>query len=369
MPRTKKVTFNNEHAYVAIMAGGVGSRFWPASREAHPKQFLDILGTGQTLIQTTYERFKKIVPEDHIYIVTGEQYRSTIHEQLPNIQDFQIVAEPFRRNTGPCIAYMAHKLAAKDSQATFIVAPSDHLILDTDQFETVVRKGLTFAAENDVLVTLGLQPTRPHTGYGYIQYDDEQHHEGIYKVRTFTEKPSYEIAKTFIDSGDFLWNSGIFIWDVNSIIDAFRSHQPDINELFGDIKEAYNSPKEKAAIAKAYSLSKNISIDYAIMEYANNVHVIPASFGWSDLGTWTSLWELHEKDAKGNAFQGNNVMVYESENCLVSAPKDKLVILQGLDDYCIVDTGDVLMICRMEEEQKIKQINYDVRKGKGDLYL
>lgn len=356
------------HVYVAIMAGGIGSRFWPKSRIKQPKQFLDILGIGKTLLQSTYERFCKIVPSDHIYIVTGEIYSDLIKEQLPDIQDFQIVAEPMRRNTAPCVAYIAHKLQAKDPNAVFVVAPSDHLILETDAFVSVVRKALDFAAQNDVLVTLGINPTRPHTGYGYIQYDEDTEREGVYKVKTFTEKPSYDLAKTFLDSGDFLWNSGIFIWDVRCIVKAFELYQGDMNDLFLDGKGVYNTSEEKDFIASAYSQSKSISIDYAIMEHAENVQVIPASFGWSDLGTWMSLWEKHAKDENGNAFQGNNVMMYDSENCMVVAPKDKLVIVQGLQDYCVVDSGDVLMICNIEDEEKIKEMSRDAAKQKRERY-
>ena len=356
------------HVYVAIMAGGIGSRFWPKSRIKQPKQFLDILGVGKTLLQSTYERFCKIVPSDHIYIVTGEIYADLVKEQLPDIQDFQIVAEPMRRNTAPCVAYIAHKLQAKDPNAVFVVAPSDHLILETDTFVSVVKKAVDFAAQNDVLVTLGMKPTRPHTGYGYIQYDEDIETEGIYKVKTFTEKPSYDLAKTFLDSGDFLWNSGIFIWDVRCIIKAFELYQNDMNDLFLDKNGIYNTAEEHDFIAAAYSQSKSISIDYAIMEHADNVQVIPASFGWSDLGTWMSLWEKHEKDKKGNAYQGNNVMMYDSENCMVVAPKDKLVIVQGLQDYCVVDSGDVLMICNIENEKKIKEMSRDVAKRKRERY-
>ncbi|MGB1206088.1 MAG: mannose-1-phosphate guanylyltransferase [Chitinophagales bacterium] len=357
------------HVYVAIMAGGIGSRFWPKSRIQQPKQFLDILGVGKTLLQSTYERFCKIVPSDHIYIVTGEIYSDLVKEQLPNIKDFQIVAEPMRRNTAPCIAYIAHKLQAKDPNAVFVVAPSDHLILETETFVNIVEKAVTFASQNDVLVTLGINPTRPHTGYGYIQYDEDTENENIYKVKTFTEKPTYDLAKTFLNSGDFLWNSGIFIWDVRCIIKAFETHQSDMNDLFSDTEKLfYNTEKEKDFIASAYSQSKSISIDYAIMEHAENVQVIPASFGWSDLGTWMSLWEKHTKDKEGNAYQGNNVMMYDSENCMVVAPKGKLVIVQGLQDYCVVDSEDVLMICNIEDEKKIKMMSRDVARLKRERY-
>ncbi|MGB1241032.1 MAG: mannose-1-phosphate guanylyltransferase [Chitinophagales bacterium] len=362
---------DNKNFYVAIMAGGIGSRFWPQSRVHRPKQFLDILGTGKTLIQMTYERFAKIVPEDHIYIITGEMYVEEMKNQLPTIQDFQIVAEPARRNTGPCVAYIAYKLAAINPDATFIVAPSDHLILEPEAFSTQINTALQFAAKEDALVTLGIKPHRPDTGYGYIQYDEDKQEGELYKVKTFTEKPNLELAETFLKSGDFLWNSGIFIWNVQRIIHSFRTYAAEISELFeGEGSQtAYNTEEEKAFVEKVYSLCKNISIDYAVMEHAQNVYVLPSSFGWNDLGTWTSLWENHEKDYFGNAIEGENVMVYNTQNCVVTAPKGKMVVVQGLEGYCVVDTEDVLMICRMKDEQKIKQINADIKKTKGTQYL
>ncbi len=354
--------------YIGIMAGGIGSRFWPQSRQKRPKQFLDILGTGKTLIQSTYERFKKIVPEDHIYIITGQNYVALVKEQLPTIQDHQIIAEPSRRNTGPCVAYMAHKLHALNPQANFVIAPSDHLITEEDVFATAINKALQFANSYDSLVTLGIRPTRPDTGYGYIQYLDNSEKNEIYRVKTFTEKPSYEIAKTFLESGDFLWNSGIFIWSVGSILAAFAKYQPDINDLFKEGTDLYNTPQETAFIENTYAQCRNISIDYAIMEYANNVFVIPASFGWSDLGTWTSLWEKYPKDYANNSV-ADNVLLYDSAGCMVMAPDKKLVIVQGLEDCCVVDTEDVLLICKLADEQKIKDINAEVKRIKGKEYL
>ncbi|MEZ4886792.1 MAG: mannose-1-phosphate guanylyltransferase [Chitinophagales bacterium] len=362
---------DNNNFYVAIMAGGIGSRFWPQSRVHRPKQFLDILGTGKTLIQMTYERFAKIVPEDHIYIITGEMYVEEMKKQLPTIQDFQIVAEPARRNTGPCVAYIAYKLAAINPNATFIVAPSDHLILEADAFAAHIHKALNFAANKDALVTLGIKPHRPDTGYGYIQYDEDKQVDELYKVKTFTEKPNLELAEAFLKSGDFLWNSGIFIWHVQHIIASFRNYASEINELFEvGVKEAvYNTDKETDFVHKTYSLCKNISIDYAVMEHAENVYVLPSSFGWNDLGTWTSLWENHDKDYFGNAVEGENVMLYDTQNCVVMAPNQKMVVLQGVKGLCVVDTEDVLMICKMKDEQKIKQINADIKDTKGTLYL
>lgn len=359
----------NKHNYVAIMAGGIGSRFWPKSRQHLPKQFLDILGTGQTLIQATYERFKRIVPEENIYIITGKNYASLVKEQLPNLKPDQIMAEPARRNTAPCVAYMAHKLAARDPYATFIVAPSDHLITETDMFIQKIKQAVKFAANNNNLVTLGIKPTRPDTGYGYIQFLPETGKDGVYRVKTFTEKPNLELAKTFLNSGDFLWNSGIFIWYGQTILQAFKQFQPDMNELFEEGAPYYNTPKEAAFVADAYAKCKSISIDYAIMEHAENVTVIPSSFGWSDLGTWTSLWENHQKDDIGNAISGENVMVYDTENCMIMVPDDKLVILQGLEGYCVIENEGILLICKKDAEQKIKAINMDVKRLKKGRFL
>lgn len=359
---------NNQ--YVAIMAGGIGSRFWPQSRVSFPKQFLDILGTGKTLIQSTYERFKQIVPEDHIYIVTGIPYVDLVKQQLPSIQNEQIVAEPARKNTGPCVAYIAHKLAARDPKATFVVAPSDHLITEEQDFKTAIQQALQFAATDEVLVTLGILPHRPDTGYGYIQYKEgEEPEKDIFKVKTFTEKPSLEIARTFLDSGDFLWNSGIFIWQAQSIIQAFQRFQPEINDLFKEGKALYNTPDEATFIKRVYGECKNISIDYAIMEDANNVYVRPSRFGWSDLGTWNSVWKQSPKDYLGNVTNSEETLLYNAVNCLVQAPKGKLVVIQGLENFFVVDTKDALLICRADQEQAVKKIHGDIKRKKGEQYL
>ncbi len=356
-----------KNRYVAIMAGGIGSRFWPKSRKNYPKQFLDILGTGETLIQTTYKRFQKLVPEENIFIVTGTDYVSLIKEQIPTINDRQILAEPARRNTAPCIAYMASKLAAIDPDATFVVAPSDHLITEQAHFLEILESALGFAYRSDTMVTLGIKPHTPHTGYGYIQYDlDGSSQDNVFKVKTFTEKPSLEMAKTFVESGEFLWNSGIFVWHVKTIMDAFKEFQPEIYEVFAEGANFYNTDEEDDFVKQAYAQCRSISIDYAIMEHAKNVCVIPSNFGWSDLGTWTSLWERHPKDYLGNAIEGEKVMVYDAENCMVLAPDDKMVILQGLQDYCIIDTKDVLLICRLDQEQRIKDFNTEARRIYGE---
>ncbi len=355
--------------YVAIMAGGIGSRFWPKSRIGLPKQFLDILGTGKTLIQMTYERFARIVPKENIYVVTHEHYTDIVKKQLPELTPNQIVSEPMRKNTAPCIAYISFKIKEINPYASMVVAPSDHLVLKEDVFADVARNGLQFVDEADSLITLGIVPTRPDTGYGYIQFLDNHRSGEIYKVKTFTEKPNLELAKSFLKSGDFLWNSGIFVWNVRSILAAFKKDLPEVYDAFHEGKGKYNSEQEKPFIAHAYSLCKNISIDYGIMEKAENVFVIPADIGWSDLGTWQSLYELYEKEKQGNAVSGKNVMLFDSKDNMVMAPDDKLVVLQGLEGYCVIDTKDALLICKREKEQEIKEITAEVKKEKGEKFL
>lgn len=362
------MTANKDH-YVAIMAGGIGSRFWPKSRTAYPKQFLDILGIDKTLIQLTYERFKEIVPKENIYVVTHEQYADTVKKQLPELSDNQILSEPMRKNTAPCIAYISFKIREINPYASMVVAPSDHLVLKNDVFADVIKKGLHFVDESDSLITLGIVPTRPDTGYGYIQFIDTHRSGEIYKVKTFTEKPDLELAKNFLKSGDFLWNSGIFVWNIRSILAAFKKEIPEIYEAFDEGRGKYNKPEEKAFIAHAYTLCKNISIDYGVMEKADNVFVIPADIGWSDLGTWQSLYEKYNKDANGNAISGKNVMPFDAKDNMVMAPDGKLVVLQGLEGYCVIDTEDALLICRRDKEQEIKQINSEIKKTKGEKYL
>lgn len=351
------------------MAGGIGSRFWPESRIKKPKQFLDILNSGETLIQTTYNRFLKIADKDNIFIVTNEQYIGIIQQQLPDVDRSRILAEPMRKNTAPCIAYACHKIAAIDPDANIVVAPSDHLMLNAEKFLYVVLEALEYTQKNDVLVTLGIKPTRPDTGYGYIQFEDNSVQRDIHKVKTFTEKPDYELARHFIKSGEFLWNSGIFIWNARAIMAAFDKYQQDIHQAFWAARKSFGKKDEKMLVEKAYSICPNISIDYAIMEKADNVYVIPAAFGWSDLGTWASLWDNYEKDYYGNAVKGKNVMIYDAANNMVMAPDDKLVILQGLDDYIIVDTGDVLLICKKDKEQEIKDITNDIKRNEREEFL
>ena len=359
----------NKHHYVAIMAGGIGSRFWPMSRTAYPKQFLDVLNTGKTLIQWTYERYIQFIPLENIYIVTSEEYVSIVEKQLPNLPKENILAEPSKKNTAPCIAYISFKLAQIDPKATFIVAPSDHLILEQENFQKIVEKALDFVANINALATLGIKPSNPNTGYGYIQYEGLEVSNGVYKVKTFTEKPTHEIAESFLASGDFLWNAGIFAWRASTILKAFEKYQPEMFELFDQEKDNFNTINEKQAIEKIYPQCTNISIDIAIMEKADNVYVLPSAFGWSDLGTWNSAYENMEKDYFGNAVASDNVIVIDATKCMINAPKNKLVVVQGIDDFIIVDTKDVLLICSKEKEQSIKEYVAEVKRHKGDKYI
>lgn len=359
----------NRHHYVAIMAGGIGSRFWPSSRSSYPKQFLDILNTGKSLIQWTYDRYADFIPAENIFVVTTEQYVDITKEHLPNLKPENILAEPSRKNTAPCIAYISFKLMQLDPEASLIVAPSDHLILDNENFKRITLQALDFVGHIKALVTLGIKPTHPNTGYGYIQHATVPVADGIYKVKTFTEKPNLELARTFLASGDFLWNAGIFVWQVKTLMKAFEIYQPEMFELFDNEKEHFNTPEEKNAIHRIYPLCTNVSIDFAIMEKADNVYVIPSSFGWSDLGTWNSAYDNLEKDYLGNAVAGDNVIVIDATKCMVSMPKDKLLLLQGVDDCIIVDTPDVLLICKKDKEQHIKEYVAEVKRNKGDRYL
>jgi mannose-1-phosphate guanylyltransferase len=361
----------NQNNYCVIMAGGIGARFWPMSRTSHPKQFIDILDTGETLIQQTFRRFERVCPTGNIYIVTNELYRNLVKQQLTGISDSQILCEPARRNTAPCIAFANYTILQRNPDANIIVAPSDHIILKEDNFTEVIQAALSATASNDWLLTLGIHPSRPDTGYGYIQFDDTCHFAGddrLRKVKTFTEKPQLEMAQQFLQSGDFLWNSGIFIWSLKSIMEAFESYLPEVDSIFKEGIGVYNTPAEKEFIANAYTICRNISIDYGVMEKAANVYVLSSDFGWSDLGTWGSLYDSRPRNEEGNSIVGNNVMTYDSKNCIVNMPKDKLVILQGLSDYIVVEEDNILLICRKEDEQHIRQFVTDVRLHKGDRF-
>jgi len=354
----------NKNNYALIMAGGVGSRFWPVSRTEYPKQFIDFFGVGKTLIQSTYDRFLNICPKENIFIVTNEMYTDIIKEQLPDIADNQILAEPIMRNTAPCIAYGSMKIHEINPDAVIVVAPSDHTISNQEGFIQAINQSLKAASENDCLITLGIKPSRPDTGYGYIQYVDHtlETDAAIHKVKIFTEKPNLELAKSFLQSGDFLWNAGIFIWSATSINRAFAQYLPEMHEIFQQGTTFYNTPKETEFIGNAYLQCTNISIDFGIMEKAENVYVLPTDFGWSDLGTWASIYEMAEKDYVGNAvIPSEQVMMFNSSNCMVNVPKDKLVILQGLHEYIVVESNNTLLICPRSEEQSVKQIVADVK--------
>jgi mannose-1-phosphate guanylyltransferase len=359
----------NKHNYVAIMAGGIGSRFWPMSRANYPKQFLDILNTGKTLIQETYDRFSEFIPPENIFVITSQEYAGIVAKQLPKLNKENILGEPSRKNTAPCIAYISFKLHQLDPEASLIVAPADHLIHDKPGFLRVCDEALKFVNHMNALITLGIKPTYPNTGYGYIQFEQMAVSKDIYKVKTFTEKPNLELAKTFLASGEFLWNAGIFVWQVKNILTAFEKHLPEMFEVFAAEKDKFNTPQEEAALKQIYPQCTTISIDFGIMEKANNVYVIPSSFGWSDLGTWNSAYENFEKDYFHNAVAGSNVMVIDATKCMVHAHGNKLVLLQGLEDYIVVDTEDVLLICQKDKEQQIKDYVAEVKRNKGDKFL
>lgn len=351
------------------MAGGIGTRFWPKSRTNFPKQFLDILNIGKTLIQSTFERFSSFIPLDNIYVVTSEEYVNIVKKQLPDLPLQNILAEPSRKNTGPCIAYISFKLNKLDPNALLIVAPADHLISDTIAFKKVCLEALSFTAKHNAIITLGIKPTYPNTGYGYIQYEQHSVSDNVYKVKTFTEKPNLEIATTFLASGEFLWNAGIFVWQVKHIITAFEKHLPEVYDLFFSQKDKLNTPEEQAALQQIYPYSASVSIDVGILEKADNVYVIPSSFGWSDLGTWASAYENLHKDNHQNAVSSSNVMLINTTNSIVHTNDNKLIVIQGLKDYIVVDTDDVLLICHKDKEQEIKEYVGDVKRHKGERYL
>jgi mannose-1-phosphate guanylyltransferase len=358
--------------YCVIMAGGIGARFWPMSKTARPKQFIDILGTGETLIQQTFNRFLKICPPENILVVTNEQYKDLVLEQLPLMKENQVLCEPSRRNTAPCIAYANYKILAENPNARVVVAPSDHIIMKEDVFVEVVSEALDVVEENDWLLTLGIKPSRPDTGYGYIQYNGDapyKNNQDIKKVKTFTEKPQLEMAKEFLESGDFLWNAGIFIWSLKSIMSAFENYLPEVDSLFSKGIAKYNTTEETDFINETYSVCSNISIDYGVMEKAENVYVYAADFGWSDLGTWGSLYDIKEKDSDNNAVIGNNVMTYNAKDCIINMPQNKLVVIQGLEDYIVAESDHSLLICRKEDEQMIRNIVNDIRIEKGEHYI
>lgn len=339
--------------YLIIMAGGVGTRFWPFSRQNFPKQFHDILGTGSTLIQQTADRFNGVVPQENIYVVASEEYFDLIKTQLPFLSDDQILLEPGRRNTAPCIAYACYKIAKKDPKANMVIAPADHIILKEQEFKNRINVALNHTKNHNDLLTLGIQPTRPDTGYGYIQFVDTDDND-VKKVRTFTEKPQLDLAKMFLESGDYVWNGGIFIWNANAIKAAFDEFLPEMADALKIASKHFNTPKEKEALATAYPRCKSISIDNGVMEKASNVYVVHADIGWSDLGTWKSVFENSEKDEDNNVIDAKSY-VNNTKNCVIKAPKDRLVVVEGLDGFIVAEFNKVLMICPTESEQKVKE--------------
>ena len=359
-----------DNRYVIIMAGGVGSRFWPLSRLGKPKQFLDILGKGETLLQQTYRRFSSICRKENIYIVTSAEHKKLATEQI-DIDPVNVLGEPFRRNTAPCLAYGTFRILKDNPDAVIAVTPADHLIIKEDKFCDVLKKGFEFAEKNDALLTLGIKPDRPETGYGYIQADQKKPVNGfdnLMKVKTFTEKPDLELAKVFLESGDFYWNSGIFIWNIKSILAAFEKYLPDMFSAFEEGKEIYGTLKEGKFIGTTYAECRSISIDYGIMEKADNVYVMCTDIGWSDLGTWSSLQEHSVLDKRGNSKVSGEVFSYDSRGNIFNISPDKVAVVQGLKDFIVVDSPDVLLIVKKEEEQNIKNYLEDVRNATGDKY-
>lgn len=353
------------------MAGGVGSRFWPLSKTEKPKQFLDILGTGRTLLQQTFNRFTKICPVENIYIVTNERYTELTKKQLPELNDNQILSEPAKRNTAPCIAYSNLKIKAENPNAVIVTAPSDHLILDENNFIEIIKQSFGFVEKYDNLLTLGIKPSRPETGYGYIQISDKIHKDytSINKVKSFTEKPDKETAEKFLESGEFLWNSGIFVWSLKSINSAFKKYLPTVSELFSDVSAITSPEKENTFISEVYAECESISIDKGIMEHAENVYVMPSDFGWSDLGTWDSLYENNTKSKYGNVKNSKKILCYNTSNTIINIPDNKLIVVEGLQNYIIAESENTLLICKRDNEKKIREFVEDVEEKFGDKYI
>jgi len=359
----------SNHTYCVIMAGGIGSRFWPLSRHSRPKQFLDILGTGKSFIRNTYERFARIVPRENFLVVTNRMYVPLVLEQLPELSEDQVLGEPLGRNTAPCIAYAAFRLRAKDPDATMIVTPADHLILNEEEFIQAIGESVEYAESHPVLMTIGIRPSRPDTGYGYIQANECREKScTIMQVKTFTEKPNLEMARVFLESGDFYWNSGIFIWKTEAIIDALQKFLPETGQLFETVGEHYNTPDESREIERVYSLCQGISIDFGVMEKADNVCMRSSDFGWSDIGTWGSLYQYSDKDAEGNVKSGE-VFAYDTRNCVIVMPGERLAVVEGLEDYIVVANDDVVMICPKANEQNIKKFIDNLKYAKLDRFI
>lgn len=350
-----------------IMAGGVGSRFWPLSTSGYPKQFHDILGTGRTFLQQTFDRLVKVIPREQIYVVTLDEYVDLTLEQLPELSKVQIIAEPMGMNTAPCNLYAAMLINERNPDARIVVAPSDHVILDEKVFLEKLNLALDEAGKNERLITLGIQPTRPDTGYGYIQFIEDDKNE-LKKVKTFTEKPGIELAEVFYNSGEFLWNAGIFIWHIKTILKAFKEHLPEMYDSFKTINRMISSSEGTEEMRRIYGTVQFISIDNGIMEKADNVYVIPSSFGWSDLGTWKSLYENSKKDKQGNLKRGKPILTYNTNKSLIYTSQHKAVIVDGLDNYIVVDTENALLICPMDNDQTIKTFVSDLKLNKGEQF-
>lgn len=345
---------------LVIMAGGVGSRFWPMSTQEKPKQFIDVLGCGRTFIQLTFDRFKGVVPPENVWVVTSANYFDIVKEQLPEIPESNILLEPCRRNTAPCIAYVSWRIKKNNPKANLIISPSDHIVIDTEEFKRVINSALDFTSDSDAIVTLGMKPTRPETGYGYIQADlstASLRNNNIFRVDAFKEKPNLETAKVYVSQKEYFWNSGIFVWNVNTIVNALRIYQPDIAEIFEGLMPYLGTSSEQEMINEKFPLCNNISIDYAVMEKAEEIFVYPANFGWSDVGTWGSLQTIVDKDVRGNALVGDNIKVFETQNCIIHTTEEKKVVVQGLDGYIVAEKGDTLLICKLSEEQRIKEFS------------
>ena len=349
---------NNNH--LVIMAGGVGSRFWPMSTAEKPKQFIDVLGVGRTLIQLTLVRFEGTGDPENVWVVTNKKYAAIVHEQLPEVPVGNILLEPCRRNTAPCIAYVSWRIKSKDPKANIVVTPSDHIVTNVQEFQRVISECMAFTADSDAIVTLGMKPSRPETGYGYIQADlssPSLRNKGIFRVDSFREKPDLQTAEQYIKKNNYFWNAGIFIWNVSTIVNAFRVYQPRMAKIFEALLPVYGTPEEQQIINEQFPKCENISVDYAIMEKAEEIFVCPADFGWSDLGTWGSLLTQSKRDLYGNALIGENISLFESRGCIVHTTQEKKVVIQGLDGYIVAENDDTLLICKLSEEQRIKQFS------------
>lgn len=360
---SKRSFYMNKNLYVVLMAGGVGVRFWPYSRNTKPKQFLDVMGTGKTLLQSTYDRFAAICPLENIYVVTHQEHAQLVHDQLPDLRHSQILAEPMRKNTAACIAYASYRIHELNKDAVMVVSPSDHLILKEEEFHEIILRAAEQAKEQDKLLTIGITPTRPETGYGYIQFLPDK--KITKKVKTFTEKPELSMAKQFLDSGDFVWNSGIFIWGVQAIIKAVQEHLPEMAEVFEESRHVFNMPAEAEAIEKTYAQCKSISIDYGVMEKATNVFVCLGNFTWSDLGSWGSIHEISSKDEHNNVVKGK-ALLYDTRNSIIRASSpDKLIVVQGLNGYLVAEFGNVIIVCEKDQEDQFRRFVNDVKAMQG----